>query len=672
MISYGGVNLTSDAATLAVAEARLSLADLKEWARRSFPGRLATLGLDWLGREERPVYNRLVWPVGASQFAYGHFLCTTADLAILRPQAYIAGVLTALPLVLNDGNPGRSFTASLLMLPPRPLGQCGTAGDQYLLTLVDSRYFWWETAGSVAVTAGVTTWVQLFAAIGTALGVSITVDPIPAAYLNPPADFNTYFEYLPPQLDAAARSVGMKVIVRTDGTVHVVSAATAAMTFIGNLALNPIVAGGLIDLTNDTTSDLGGVLPSVVEVAFPTVDASNNPTGTSTGVAVALSSLSLSQYSGATTFLGQHLLRCSAGAGPSNTAQITALANQMASDWYQWQAARPDVAYNGVCPWVMSGMEDRVEWTHHASALTTRVQRPPWNVRNETGLVSGSGGSVTNYFFNLYVTNLFITELVLDYTIFNITTNITNFNVSGVSKVRFTATAAWAITNFTGAVDGQLLFILNVSGFTLTFPGGNVIVPWGKPWVLQSGREVVLQFSTITNLWSIVGCTMLAGDLGLVNYESNCDRLISGTGVTITPNGDGSVTIAATSAGLASYQAALTSQSLTASFVGIPSFITLAAAGTYLVTAQVDLVMGATSMIAPRVQAQLYDATASSQFGQVAVISNTFAGVTYEDTIPLTGIVVTAGVNHSIQVRATDNTATSSVSGGNLTAVKIG
>jgi hypothetical protein len=378
----------SDASTLAVAESRLTLADLREWARQTWPGRLAAMGSTWLGNQERLVYNRLSWPVGsASQFAYGHFLCTDADLAVL--QSSFPGPLT---LVLNDGNPGRNISVPMYALPPRPLGANLTGGDQYLLTLVDQRYFWWDKAATIAVTAGVTTWTSLFAALGAALGVGISVSSIPAAYLMPPADFNTNYDSLPPQLDAAARSVGMRVVVGLNGAVSVLSASAAQALLAADLAsvsklstnpLNPLVAGGSINL------DGPGVLPAFLSVAFPDVTNGTLPLWRSTQVTTACPVA-------AGTYPATKLMRSSLVNGPSNGAQVAALALQAATDWYNWAwYAEVDAAYNGVCPWNPTGFEDRIEWTHQAGAITMRVQRPAWNIHEEFLLNYGTWNSIT-------------------------------------------------------------------------------------------------------------------------------------------------------------------------------------------------------------------------------------------------------------------------------------
>ena len=297
--SYGGVYLAvGDPSLAAWVESTLSLGDLYDFMRATTGGRLAALGYPWLPRSFKPKLNVLYWPSFASRWTQGHFLVTDDQLAAIRPQAYSGGSLTPLPFILGDGTHG--VTTTLYMLPPRPLTPpAPSANTLHLLTLVDSRFFWWDQAASVAVTAGTTTWAQLFSALASAIGISLTADSVPSAYLTPPAAFNTAYEWLPPQLDAAARAVGMKVVVNFNGSVNVVSASHAQTLFNLNLGLNPITAGGLLDLSTDATSDLASVLPLEVTV----VDANG------VAMAVTLASLSMGQYGGASVYAGSPVLR---------------------------------------------------------------------------------------------------------------------------------------------------------------------------------------------------------------------------------------------------------------------------------------------------------------------------------------------------------------------------
>ncbi len=510
MISYGGVYLCDDEADLAPLGDSLSLADLRDFARRTWPGRLASLGWPWLEAETRPMLNRLVWPQGASRWAMGWFVADDTILAALRPLAYSGGTLNVLPLVLDDG--GTSVKAPMYLLPPRPI--YGVTGEDalYLLCLVDQRYFWWEKA---AVVSALSSWAGLFSALGTALGLTITVDAIDSAYLTPPGDFNTQYEYLPPQLDAAARSVGKKVYVGLDGSVSVIGPATAKANFLGGQAgtlgqAPQLTAGGLIDLTNDQSSDLAGVLPASVTVVFPGADANGAPTGQNVASVVTLASLaaSLPQYGGAATNPNSHVLYSSVLSGSGNTAQIASYAQAAARDWYAWQQAREDEALAGVWPWAPGAMEDRIEWSLRGGSFWTRVQRPPWNERWEEMLASGASGSLSQYFFNLLVQNFYTTSINLKYTVItllNVTYN--NYSAAGQSKIAFSPSmsGASAISGFAGGTSGQLLYVWNVGPGPLTLlhqsagsaAGNKIFTPLRHDYVLWANSGCILEYDTL-------------------------------------------------------------------------------------------------------------------------------------------------------------------------------
>ncbi len=492
---YAGVYLAVEDLDLAArVESLLSLSDLYDFTRATTGGRLAALGFPWLARDFKPKLNVLYWPTGASRWAQGHFLVTDAQLAVIRPKAYASETLTALPFVLADG--ANSLPASLYMLPPRPLTPLlAGANGLYLLTLVDARFFWWDQAATVSVTPGTTTWAQLFAAYAAAMGAAITVDAVPAAYLTPPAGFGTAYEYLPPQLDAAARAVGMKVVVDFDSAVKVVSSATAKSLFTANLALNPVVAGGLIDLTTDANSDLASVLPLSVTV----VDANN------TATPVALASLGLLQYAGAATYAGSPVLRTVlAGAG----AQIAALASQIASDWYSWRQARPDVVYEGVCPWTPTGVEDRIEWSHRDDGIYTRVQRPPWNERTDYApSTSGPGGPT-----------------------------IQRKTLSADSSVTLDPTADWleitvsvgSNVNLTGLVGGTpdrplvvTLMLASHASATLTLPATDFTTPNSHDDVMAIGDSRLLRYDDVLASWVILGAVPSNYVNEIINYYNS-------------------------------------------------------------------------------------------------------------------------------------------------------
>ncbi len=259
MISYGGVELTEpDQGVHDWSQANLSLDDTVDWSALTWPGPRRLL---WA--TSNPVMaqgvrlGRLYWPVGASRWSSFHCIVTDTQLARIRKLAYPANATlypnqyTPLNFVLTEGAAGFSITTSLSMLPPRPLGQIATPAalnlDQmWLITLVDDRWFWWERAVAITVTGGVTTWSQLYAAIGTGLGVTITPDAISSNYLFPSTDLATpSVEFLPPLLDAAAWSVGQRVVRNLAGVVTTQNARTAIASQKAQVAKYQKQAGGL-------------------------------------------------------------------------------------------------------------------------------------------------------------------------------------------------------------------------------------------------------------------------------------------------------------------------------------------------------------------------------------------------------------------------------------------
>jgi hypothetical protein len=247
-VSYCGVPLAFPAPALVDwADRLLPFAPGVEQAPRAWPGpRQSAAALP--GPPGPPAARpcRLFWPAGASRFAQAHLLATDAQLASVRAWVYGGGGYRPGDLVMDDGT--RSITTSLYLLPPRPLAQAGSGG-LWLLPLVDERFYWWQRTADVAVTAGTTTWAQLFAAVGAALGVSISVPAIPAAYLTPPAGLAGRYEALPPLLDAAAFAVGLRITRSLGGTVEALAPRDALARHVTNLALAPRRAGGELALT---------------------------------------------------------------------------------------------------------------------------------------------------------------------------------------------------------------------------------------------------------------------------------------------------------------------------------------------------------------------------------------------------------------------------------------
>jgi hypothetical protein len=184
--------------------------------------------------------NRLVWPRDAARWASAHFVVSSSQLDAIRQQVYVSGNYTAQVLQFDD-DAHDPVAPSMWLLPARPLYQIPNRTGAWLLSLVDDRFWWWRRAAVIVPS----TWAQLYADIGAALGVVITADTVPAAYLTPTNDFAASYEYLPPLLDAVAQAVGQKIVRDYDGKVYAMSVATARTRLLANVDAGYVpLAGG--------------------------------------------------------------------------------------------------------------------------------------------------------------------------------------------------------------------------------------------------------------------------------------------------------------------------------------------------------------------------------------------------------------------------------------------
>ena len=243
MISYGDIDLAAISEAVA--------APIEQWLEHQWtsdfhdyiPSPADAWSYNWKTPLELPrIYlGRLHWPVGASRFGYAHMLATDGQLDAIRNKG--GGSNLELPLVTDDGT--RKITTNMRMPPARPLAQGTVNRELHLLTLVDDRYFYWKRVGVISVTNDVTTWAQLFAAVGTILGITIDgTSSIESDWLKPGDGFATYYGYLPLLLDAAAYAVGRRFVRYLTGAVYL-QKATDARTLIAAQADSwPKVAGG--------------------------------------------------------------------------------------------------------------------------------------------------------------------------------------------------------------------------------------------------------------------------------------------------------------------------------------------------------------------------------------------------------------------------------------------
>jgi hypothetical protein len=521
-------------------DAAMPLIDLYEFERSQYPEFEASHRAFRPRQPCWPRLNRLHWPRGASAWASFHFLVDATDLGILRPMVYSQGKYTPLPLVLNDTT--NSITAKMWMLPPRPIVQIPGLNDLSLVTLVDDRYFWWMQAANIAVTGGTTAWTDLYASIGAALGVTIAVDMIPAAYLKPSADFAASYEYLPVLLDAVAMSCGQRIVRTLDGKVLAQNATTAAANAKKQFAVNyRQQAGGQFALDPLVQpSDLRALVPANVTATYPRSD--SGVVGTDfTPYTVSLTSLTLTEfrqvtgYNGAKVFHSNTIAAWTGGGSPTNDAELTALTAQLATDWYRWQLGKLDVKFAAVVPWVPEGLHD-VSWVWSVGELSTHVSRGPWNDQVERIGVHGTDGAVDYSVVNLFTGLPAITSITGDSGPPQTGPGITLTGGTGIS----TAGAGNVITitneGVTGiTIDGVTIADSDVflawdgagSDFTISIAGDTVTFHWPSASDLVRGlidpslnpqylyRNLVIRAASGSDLLTGV----IASGIGFFNYR---------------------------------------------------------------------------------------------------------------------------------------------------------
>lgn len=229
------------------------------WLRRAFPG-YGYVELTWPTgfHLERPFkINRFYWPVGASRWAFGHFLADAFYTDKIRQAAYGSDGTknNVIPLVMDSpGAPSsEQLNTNLYLLPPTPLsavplGQNGSINNLYLLTVVDQRYYWWYISTPALSFGDTTSWTTAFNTVKTALGISdMTIDTINPAYLNASPQLNLSYEVIPPWFDALAFNVGQRVVVGFDGSVSTQNYSTALSSRNNDIGANPlrmVAAGG--------------------------------------------------------------------------------------------------------------------------------------------------------------------------------------------------------------------------------------------------------------------------------------------------------------------------------------------------------------------------------------------------------------------------------------------
>lgn len=319
------------------------------------------LPIDRPPRDDPPRIGVLSWPSGASRWATCHLMVDDGRLDQIR--AALGSPATAASLVLNDGT--IEVAADMWMVGVRPVGQRAAGSDLYLVTLVDERFWWWHS-GDEQAPASPASWTSLLTDLFASVGVvSPAIDAVHADYGTPDAEaWSVGYRPIPLIIDAAAMTVGMRVVRQLSGSVEVQNYATAAAEDEAQWTAirEEVLTGGRIEV-----ADIVRSMPATLTVVFE--DGAIDET---------LTGLALAEFSGLAGVASR------AGRIRGDGAADAAFATQAATDWYKWGLSRTDCTLRGLVARPITGLDDRLEWVHLPgdSGIVTRVIRPPWGERN--------------------------------------------------------------------------------------------------------------------------------------------------------------------------------------------------------------------------------------------------------------------------------------------------
>jgi hypothetical protein len=331
--------------------------------------------------------NTLVWPTGATRWACGWFLAERdAKDEILDAAHGTDGISRAKPLVMSHPE-GDELRAMMHLLPPRPISPADYSDGAWIVPLVDARFFWQDACVGDLSLGGASSWSTIFAAVGEAIGTAIEVGSIDAGYASPdPRELSRRYENAAALLDAVAHSLGHRVVVDYEGTVHSMDADRSQTRLDANLSGDvPLIAGD--DVGPDPAPDRMTVTFPKFSHGVPHCDgdvyeitSDLNPE-LATGLRKTVHSTMFADFTGG-----------NGPASPDNTSALTSLASVVTTSFGQSIRRNYDRTYAGVKLWEPTLWCDHVEIAlgyqrpDGSYAAQTRVQSKPHNLRTEEQL----------------------------------------------------------------------------------------------------------------------------------------------------------------------------------------------------------------------------------------------------------------------------------------------
>lgn len=389
-LSYAGVTIPLSEPTLEGWLASVNPQDFKWWDGWNYD-QPNTRSLPTPSLPVMPEFQVgvLTWPTGYSRPSSFNFVTTTERLALIT--AAQGSINSPQSLMMFDGRTGKTVTASMYMLPPRPINLLNhNDSDAWMVTLTDQRFYSFWRRGSITTPVS---WTDLYSQIGAILGVTITPDTVDSRYGTPSGKWALKYAPMSVLLDSVAAQVGQRVVVALDGSVKTVNWTTArdaSITYINSSDV--VVSGGVLN-----ESDIARYVPSAVRVL--SLDTSTSPPSASPHVETkTLASLSIAGYGAATGVSGFYqTLNSDLPYTGSNPTAVADYATVAATDWYGWRLPDTDLVYPGIEPWAPTGWEECVEWTFQKRSpepfASTRVRRGSWSDMISGDWYAGQGPS---------------------------------------------------------------------------------------------------------------------------------------------------------------------------------------------------------------------------------------------------------------------------------------
>lgn len=364
-----------------------------------------------------PQINTLYWPTGATRWA--SCLLLADDLGknaiVNSANVDVAGdkYASAVNIVFEeDGYDGVvadgfsmdsqhrvSLKTEMYLLKPRPVAMPSGETKLWVLPLVDERYFWqWKHVGSTKDIEA-ENWEEFLKEIVSILSPAGAeyIESLPPAYdWKPDLLDKDSLSYANAAilLDAAAMSVGLRVVRNFDGSLNLFSSESGRQTWLSSTSSSRSQIYGIwsqISGGDFTTQSGAASFPESVTVLMP---GGNAIIKTQEDLEVSLG------FASDTT----KLFRVPYLPESYDETERSDLAKQIAKDFFGWRERHGDMSFTGLKPWEMNGFEDYVSIEFGSPGRAgemyqaqTRVVSLPPNFSISTMLAAGmntvSGGS---------------------------------------------------------------------------------------------------------------------------------------------------------------------------------------------------------------------------------------------------------------------------------------